>query len=64
MLTIFSIEIKRNNSLKWGTKQNNIWNGCIGEILAGRSDISIGYFVMTESRARVIDYMAQINLSP
>ncbi|KAI4493411.1 hypothetical protein M0804_001587 [Polistes exclamans] len=39
---------------------NQIWTGAVGEIVAGRADIAIGEFSLTNSRLDVVDYILPV----
>ncbi|KAL2712483.1 hypothetical protein V1478_018006 [Vespula squamosa] len=53
----FSLKIvsKVNEYGRWNPKENT-WSGAIGEIYAGRADISISDFSMTSARLNVVDF--------
>ncbi|XP_043487217.1 glutamate receptor 2-like [Polistes fuscatus] len=42
---------------------NQIWTGAVGEIAAGRADIAIGEFSLTNSRLDVVDYILPVLVS-
>ncbi|KAF7401107.1 hypothetical protein HZH68_006927 [Vespula germanica] len=45
-------------------EENKIWTGAVGEIAAGRADISISEFSLTNNRLDIIDYIIPIIVSP
>ncbi|KAI4485058.1 hypothetical protein M0802_012816 [Mischocyttarus mexicanus] len=44
-------------------ENNQIWTGAVGEIVAGRADIAIGEFSLTNSRLDVVDYILPVLVS-
>lgn len=46
----------------WNSKKN-VWSGAVGEILAGRADISISDFSMTSDRSDVVDFTFPLVIS-
>uniref|UniRef100_A0A6P7FE01 Ionotropic receptor 25a isoform X5 n=1 Tax=Diabrotica virgifera virgifera TaxID=50390 RepID=A0A6P7FE01_DIAVI len=42
----------------FGVKQNGIWNGVVGDLVAGRTDIAVTALIMTADKEEVVDFVA------
>ncbi|GIX90783.1 glutamate receptor ionotropic, kainate 3 [Caerostris extrusa] len=55
----FSYEIRVVADGKYGVqvdKQNNVWNGMVGEVLSGVADMAIADLTITSTREKVMDF--------
>ncbi|CAG9859593.1 unnamed protein product [Phyllotreta striolata] len=54
----FNFEIVEPKEGTFGEKVNGVWNGVVGDLVSGRTDLAITALIMTADKEEVIDFVA------